>query len=231
MNFGSDSLLQIVQDSQVGVVDIVIVVILGSILGIIISLVYRKTFRGISYSQSFATSVALLTPITAIVMLTIGSNLARAFGLVGALSIVRFRTVVKDTKDIATIFLSLVVGLAVGTMNYHIAVIGSLLILLFVYILDRVDYGAFSNKSFLVSFIVPQDKLNEKDYKDIIEKHSGSYELINISSADIGKNTIEITYKIGDVDIEDRQDIARDLGKIEGVKNISVISAKNYIEY
>jgi len=229
MQIGSTELFKIIQESQITLVDVGVAVTLAFALGLIISQVYKKTFRGISYSQSFVTSITLLTPITAIVMLTIGSNLARAFGLVGALSIIRFRTVVKDTKDIMIIFLSLVMGLSVGTMNYHIAILGTLLISLFILILDRTNYGLFNEKSFLVTFSIPQNQLNEQDYKDIVEKYPGRHELLNISTVD--KDLLEITYKLEGTTTDARQDIVKELRELDGVKDITLVSTNNFIEY
>ena len=87
--------------------EILINIVLGFVLGIVISYVYKKTHKGLSYSQSFMLTLVFVTIIVSAVMMIIGNNLARAFALVGALSIIRFRTVVKDTKDTAYVFLAL----------------------------------------------------------------------------------------------------------------------------
>ena len=103
-------------NSQIYSFDTVIInLVLSFILGLLISYVYRKTHKGLSYSQSFIITAVLVTVIVAMVIMIIGNNLARAFALVGALSIIRFRTVVKDTKDTAYIFWSLAAGMAAGT--------------------------------------------------------------------------------------------------------------------
>ena len=77
------------------------------VIGILLSVTYRTTHKGLSYSQSFSQTVVFVTLIVAIVMMVIGGSLARAFALVGALSIIRFRTVLKDTKDMAFILVLL----------------------------------------------------------------------------------------------------------------------------
>ena len=101
---------------------------LSFVLGIIISLVYKKTHKGLSYSQSFMITNVFVTVIVCMVIMIIGNNLARAFALVGALSIIRFRTVVKDTKDTAYIFWSLASGMAAGTSSYFLAFAGTLVV-------------------------------------------------------------------------------------------------------
>ena len=91
------------------------------ILALAIAFTYRTTHRGLSYSQSFVLTLIFVTVITSMVVMVIGNNLARAFALVGAMSIIRFRTVVKDTKDTAFVFFALASGLAAGTSSYLLA--------------------------------------------------------------------------------------------------------------
>ena len=107
--------------------EILINLTLSFILGVVVSLIYKRTHKGLSYSQSFMITNIFVSVIVCMVIMIIGNNLARAFALVGALSIIRFRTVVKDTKDTAYIFWALAVGMASGTGSYFLALAGILL--------------------------------------------------------------------------------------------------------
>src|SRR3989338_10365740 len=107
------------------------------VLSSLVVLVYQITHRGYSYSKNFVTSLILISLISTLVMMVIGNSLARAFALLGTFSIIRFRTAVKDSRDISFIFLSLVIGMAVGTNNYTIAIVGTILILLIILALDK----------------------------------------------------------------------------------------------
>lgn len=98
------------------------------ILAFIIYLVYKSTYSGIAYSKSFNASILLTSLVTAMVMMVIGNNLALSLGMVGALSIVRFRSAVKEPKDITYIFWGISVGLAAGTGAYAVAIIGTIII-------------------------------------------------------------------------------------------------------
>ena len=98
-------------------IEVVINSLIAFLLGLFIAYIYRKTHQGLSYSQSFVLTIIFVTIIIGIVMMVIGNSLARAFALVGALSIIRFRAVVKDTKDTAYVFMALAVGMAAGTGN------------------------------------------------------------------------------------------------------------------
>jgi hypothetical protein len=109
--------------------------LLSFVLVLIVSWVYKKTHKGLSYSQSFVMTLILAGVIISAVMMIIGNNIARAFGAFGAFSIIRFRTAIKDAKDIAYLFLVLAIGMAVGTRNYLIAVATTVVSLLIICIL------------------------------------------------------------------------------------------------
>ena len=100
--------------------------IVGFIIALFIVYIYRKTFSGVSFSKSFALLIILVTMVTAIVIRTISSNLALSLGMVGALSIVRFRTAVKDPIDTGFIFWSIAAGIMSGVGMYIIAIVTSL---------------------------------------------------------------------------------------------------------
>ena len=95
-------------------------------LALVLFFTYRLTYSGVAYSRSFNVSIVMTTMVTAIVMMVIGNNLALSLGMVGALSIVRFRAAVKEPKDIAYLFWGLAIGLAAGSGAHAIAVLGSL---------------------------------------------------------------------------------------------------------
>ncbi|MEX0827847.1 MAG: DUF4956 domain-containing protein, partial [Haliea sp.] len=101
-------------------VEMTINILLSLVLGFALAFVYRYSHKGLSYSQSFTHTIIFVTLIVAIVMMVIGGSLTRAFALVGAMSIIRFRTVLKDTKDIAYVFGGLALGMAAGTSNYFL---------------------------------------------------------------------------------------------------------------
>ena len=101
----------------------VLALALGFIVGMVIALVYRKTFRGVLFSPSFATTLIMLCMITTPVTMAIKSNVALSMGMVGALSIVRFRTAIKDPMDTAYMFWSLTMGILLGAELYTIALV------------------------------------------------------------------------------------------------------------
>ena len=92
--------------------DVIFTTILSFLLSLIIAWVYKITYKGVSYTQSYVHTLIMMSMVVAIIMLVIGSNIARAFSLVGALSIIRFRNAVKDTRDVGYIFFAMAIGMA-----------------------------------------------------------------------------------------------------------------------
>ena len=107
---------------------VLVVLLIAFIVSLIIYLTYKHTYSGVLYNPRFNVSLIMITMITTIVMVVIGSNISVSLGMVGALSIIRFRTAVKDPRDTAFIFWCVVSGLACGTQNYTIVLAGSVVI-------------------------------------------------------------------------------------------------------
>ena len=107
-----------------------LILVIAFIVALIIYLTYKNTYTGVMYNPRFNVSLIMITMVTTIVMVVIGSNISVSLGMVGALSIIRFRTAVKDPRDTAFIFWAVVSGLASGTQNYTIVIAGSIVICL-----------------------------------------------------------------------------------------------------
>ena len=114
--------------TSVSVLDMAIALALAFGIGMFIFLVYKKTYQGVMYSSSFGTTLVALTMITTVVILAVTSNVVLSLGMVGALSIVRFRTAIKEPLDIAFLFWSIAVGIVLAAGMIPLAVIGSIII-------------------------------------------------------------------------------------------------------
>lgn len=114
--------------SSVSILDMVIALALAFGIGVFIFLVYKKTYSGVMYSSSFGTALIALTMITTIVILAVTSNVVLSLGMVGALSIVRFRTAIKEPLDIAFLFWSIAVGIVLTAGMIPLAIIGSVIV-------------------------------------------------------------------------------------------------------
>ena len=211
--------------------EILINLTLSFILGIIVSLIYKKTHKGLSYSQSFMITNIFVAVIVCMVIMIIGNNLARAFALVGALSIIRFRTVVKDTKDTAYIFWALAVGMAAGTGSYFLAVAGTAVISIIALILHHTNFGSFVKSEFILQFVLDKNNENKfKKYINLIKKFSNSYTLLSSENSSDGKS-IKMNFDLVLKENKDQTELLRELSKIKGLSEIVIIAAKSDVDY
>ena len=209
---------------------IILNIALTFVLAFAIAWVYKKTHKGLSYSQSFVFTLVLMSVIVTVVMMVIGESVAKAFGLLGAFSIIRFRTAVKDTRDIGFIFFSLAVGMAVGTNNYQIAILGTILVLLIIFFLDKINFGSIMKHEYLLSFIVSNEKNTTNSFDSLFKKYFKNSLLLNINSKHDGKAS-EMTYHIGFVDENKKEEFVKELSNVSGVEKVHLITAKEDVEY
>jgi len=202
---------------------------LAIVLGVIISSTYRYTHKGLSYSQSFTQTILFVCVIVAIVMMVIGGSLSRAFALVGALSIIRFRTVIKDTKDTSFVFSALAIGMAAGTSNYFLALVATAFLTLLSLILYRTNYGALYKSEFILRFSFDQTE-DSSSYVSLIDKMSKQSNLLHMEPSGDSK-TLKLTYDIILKDGGDAKAFASDMGQLNGTSEVVLISAKNDIDY
>jgi len=151
--------------------DALISLVLAAIIGLLISQLYRYTHRGLNYEHTFMAALVMLAPIVSVVMLYIRGDLVLSLGLIGSLSIVRFRTAIKDTRDMVFLFWVIAVGLGTGTYNWGVAVVSSLFILLLVAALYFVRYGHSRNTDFVLVLSGKTPFQNDAS-RDIIQRHS-----------------------------------------------------------
>ena len=210
-------------------VDILINVVIAFALGGAVAIVYRRTHKSFNYSVSFVNTLVILPMITAIVMMVIGNNLARAFGLVGAMSIIRFRTVVKDTRDIAFVFLALAAGMAAGTGYHLIALAGTGLVMLFIASLYAGNFGSVRSRELLLRFQVAPDERGAMLHEEIFKRHLKKSTLLNIRTRQEGK-LLELSYFVRLRSPEQVREFVKELGSVEGVEGVSLISMEETAE-
>ena len=199
-------------------------------LGFIISLVYKKTHKGLSYSQSFVLTNIFVCVIVSMVIMVIGNNLARAFALVGALSIIRFRTVVKDTKDTAFIFWSLASGMASGTGSYFLAISGTAVISMIALVLYYTNYGSIFKSEFIIQFRSRNSAKNKKNYNKIFSEYCKSSTLLNAESSGDGQS-LKLSFDIVLKENKTYDEFIQKLSKVSGLSEVVAVAAKNDVDY
>ena len=124
--------------SSISVLDMLLTIVLSFGIGLFIFLIYKKTYRGVMYSAGFGTTLIALTMITSIVILAVTSNVVLSLGMVGALSIVRFRTAIKDARDTMYIFWAIIVGICCGVSDFLVSSIGSAVVFLVLFLFHSI---------------------------------------------------------------------------------------------
>lgn len=209
--------------------DMLLNICLAFLLGMVISYIYKMTHKGLSYSQSFMLTLVFVTMIVSIVMMVIGNNLARAFALVGALSIIRFRTVVKDTKDTAYVFMALAGGMAAGTSSYFLAFFGTLIFTVVAYVLSLTNYGAFYKSEFILRFQVSKDT-QESNYGDVIRRFAKSVTLLHVEPSG-DQRTNKLTFDILMKKDAEPSALSNAVAGVAGVSEVRLIASKTDIDY
>lgn len=185
------------------------------LIAIFIYWVYKMTYSGVMYSKSFNITIVLVSTVTAMVMMVIGSNLALSLGMVGALSIIRFRSAIKDPKDVGYLFWGIAVGLSAGTGSYSIAITSSLIIGIIIFILNINSVDDFS-----YLLIIKGSNIDERAIKDIVDSHIKKFKL-RMSNNNNGVKEIIYEVRLKNVNAND---LIGELNSLEEVSIVNIIS-------
>ncbi len=196
---------------------VLLVLICALITGVVISAVYKITYRGVLYSPQFSMVLIMLVLITAPVVMAIGSNVALSMGMVGALSIVRFRTAIKEPLDTCYMFWAITMGILLGAQQYAIALvvvvgIGAILILL--------SFVRFRNPNAYL-LVVHYDLAAEQDIETELRRGARSR---RIRSKTVTRSGAEMTVEVR---LDNRTDIVRNVLAVAGVHDATLVACQN----
>lgn len=201
--------------NSVSLLDMVIALTLAFGMGVFIFYIYKKTFMGVIYSSSFSVTLIALTMISTLVILAVTSNVVLSLGMVGALSIVRFRTAIKDPLDIAFLFWSIAVGIVLAAGMIPLAVFGSfvigLMLLLFV-----------NKKSHDNPYIVVINCNNDNTERQVAEALKGFVQKSVIKSKTVTADSVELHYEVRLK--SDDTTFVNTLQSVTGVSNVVLVS-------
>jgi hypothetical protein len=203
--------------------DIAIALSLSFLLSAMIAWVYRFTHRNVSYSQSYVQTLVILGMLIALIMLVVGSNIARAFALVGALSVVRFRNAIKETRDVGFIFLVMGVGMAAGTRFYTLAIVAAITISLIIVVMYRFNWFASNVQRQVVKVQVPPDGNYTSSIQDVLITLTSEFELISIESIRGGALT-ELMYTVRLKKGTEPGELIAKLGERTGGQRVTVLT-------
>lgn len=195
--------------------DMAISLLLAFAIGLFIFEVYRKTYKGVMYSRSFGITLVTLAMITDLAILTVTSNVVLSLGMVGALSIVRFRTAIKEPVDISYLFWSIVVGIMLGAGMIPLAIFGSIFIgIVFIVLTPKQDKDT--------PYILVVQCENDLAEKEAIARIKESVKKYTVKSKTVGKRGVELTIEVRIN--EESTEFINDLTAIEGVDHAALVS-------
>ena len=201
--------------TAVSLTDMAMALVLSFCLGLFIFFVYKKTYAGVMFSQAFGGSLIAMTMITTMVILAVTSNVVLSLGMVGALSIVRFRTAIKEPMDIAFLFWAIAGGIVLAAGMIPLAIIGSLIIgVIMIIFCNRKS----AQKPF-IAVVSCENGETEKKVEDYLKQHADK---VSVKSKSAQKGSIELTYEVtlkgGDTDF------VTELSGMNGVSSAVLVS-------
>jgi uncharacterized membrane protein YhiD involved in acid resistance len=197
-------------------------------LSVAVAWVYSATHAGLSYLRGFTQSLALGGIISALVMLAIGDDVARGLGVVGALTIVRFRTTIKDTRDLMFVFASLAAGVACGVQSYSIAIIGTGVFAAAAGFLHVSSFGTHRQFDAVLRIRMPVSSPQQRAFTELLEQHCRRFILVNLREA--GNDLFEHSYQVQFSDPKLGAVLLRELNGLPGLTGATLLMQDSSLE-
>jgi uncharacterized membrane protein YhiD involved in acid resistance len=201
------------------IIDIVYACLLAFILGVSIAFTYVRSFSGLSYSRSFIQSLIFAPLLTAIAMQAVGDSMARGLGMLGAFSLLRFKTNIKDSRDMMFMFASLAAGLACGVYSYSIAVVSIFFFSLAVYIVHNIPFSVNSDFDAVLRLQVNNSTELQSNIDRVLAEFSRRYALISMRETGQGSR-LDMTYQVKMQKGKMQTQLVDELSKIATLKDI-----------
>jgi len=209
--------------------DLMLTLVLSFVLSVGIGYVYRATYRGTAYTQSYVQTLVLMAMVVGLIMLIIGSNIARAFTLVGALSVVRFRNAIKDTRDVGFIFFAMAIGMACGTRFYLLAIVGTVMIGFFLWAMVRLNLFAQPIQQQILKVRLPADMRPEQVLAEPFNRYLTRSDLIAMETVQAGMLT-ELVYSVELTRATDAQAFLAALSQVNNNNKVMLVTGAQEID-
>lgn len=208
---------------------VVLSLLIAFVLGQLLAWVYSVTHSGVSYSRSFVQSLILIAVAVSTVMAVIGDSIITAFGLMGALALVRFRNVIKDTRDVVFVFCALVIGLAAGSQHYALAVVGTVALCLIAIYLYATAFGSHRRHNAFLRFNLAESLGRDRVAPEILKRFCAGFALVSVQD-DAPAHTTEYAYQLTIRDGEHNEMMISELEAIPGISDIHLTMQEDLLE-
>lgn len=221
--------IDLARGGEAGIIEICFAVTLSFVIGLIIGCVYKFTHTGFGYSQSFVVTLIMMCTVISLVILVVGSNIAGAFSFAGALAVIRFRMSLREPKDIAYVLFATAAGLAVGAGAYIVALIGVVLLSIFIIIMAKLNLFAPAHTTKKLKIVIPEDLNYEGVFEPVLTKYCNRYELLKVMNIDLG-TLFELVFDVKvKTDINEKE-FMDELRTLNGNLKISLTLASDIAE-
>ncbi len=204
-------------------------IIVSFVLSLTIASVYRWTYQGLSYSRSFVHTQVLAATVTSILIMAIGNNLARGLGILGTLAIVRFRTPIRDPRDIIFLFACLAIGISCGASVFFVAIIGTISFCFIALYLHWSPFASMRVYEGLLRYSLPPGSWSRERIKDILAQYCSSVILVAMREAVQGES-IEYSYQVRLIDPTYQADLLDTLGQVEDLTEVHMLMHRATVE-
>lgn len=216
---------------QSSLAHILINILVGFVMGLVIAWTYRVTHVGFTYARTFMFTLVFLTTIATLVIIAIGESVARAFALAGALSIIRFRTPIKDTRDMTFVFFALISGLAMGTGHLAMAVLATLLIAGLILLYYRLSGTYFVEaQKYMLRLTTDDVAGTERFVGDALKDLVRDQRLMNVSKPQ-DDGVVEMVYVVRLLDDATVSRVSEKLAGNGGIRNVSTLALSDTVDF
>ncbi len=199
------------------------------VLSSIVTAVYRMTHHGLSYSRLFVQAMQLGSITSCMMIMVIGNNLARGLGILGALAIIRFRTPVRDPRDMVFLFSCLAIGIGCGARVFAVATVGALFFSAVALYLYKAPFSAQSEFEGLLRFLLPPNSKSHQHVQEVFSEHLSSATLIAIREAAQG-DLLEYSYQTRLLNVDSQQKLMEAIQALPDVEEPSLLMQRSTVE-
>lgn len=214
--------------TTVTLVDLILSMLFSFVLSTVLARVYIMTHSGYSYSRSFTISLILVSITIALIMIIIGSNIARAFALVGAMSIVRFRNPVKDSRDLVFVFMAIAVGMASGTQFYSFALLFTLFISAVTLGFHFTGFGIIKSRSYVLRIRMPSDQRG--NIENICQQYCDNYFVVSLDRLAGDRDVEEVVYEMEVRKQHGYDDLVNALSGVSDAVSVSLLVGESAVD-
>jgi hypothetical protein len=212
-----------------GIEQILCAVLMSFVLSMMIATVYRWTYQGLSYSRSFVHTQVLASIVTCVLIMAIGNNLARGLGILGTLAIIRFRTPIRDPRDIIFLFACIAMGIASGAAVFFVAITGTIAFCLIALYLHWSPFASLRVYEGLLRFTLPPGSWSREQVRDVLGEYCSSVVLVGMREAVQG-DALEYSYQVRLIDPTYQADLLDSLRQVEDIEDVHLLMHRATVE-